>query len=93
MIILLKRLRFVTICGLFIPFSVFTSSIWLATSVILSMIGYIMIPFEYVITGNTTWCDKMMDFFWFYLPKFYDKQSELFFKYIHPNNDSKVKSE
>ena len=52
-----------------------------------------MIPFEYVITGNTTWCDKMMDFFWFYLPKFYDKQSELFFKYIHPNNDSKVKSE
>jgi hypothetical protein len=79
MIEALKRFRFVVACGLFIPFSVITCCVWLSSSITLSIIGYLMIPIEYIITGNTTWCDKMMDFCWIYLPKLYDERTELFF--------------
>lgn len=93
MIELVKRLRFVVVCVFFIPFSAITCSVWLGISITTSIAGYFIIPFEYVITGDTKWCEKMMDFFWIYLPKFYDAQTELFFKSIHPkNNYDKVKS-
>jgi hypothetical protein len=87
MIKILKRLKFVAICGLFIPFSTITSLIWLGISLTSSIIGYVTIPIEYIITGDTEWCEKLMDFFWKYLPKLYNKRTELFFKFIHPENN------
>lgn len=94
MITILKRLRFVTICGLFIPFSVITCLIWVSTSILISIVGYTIIPIEYIITGDTEWSEKMMNFFWIYLPKLYDKRTTLFFKFIHPeNNNYQDKSE
>ena len=94
MIEALKRFRFVVACGLFIPFSVITCSVWWMSSITLSIIGYTMIPVEYIITGDVKWCENIMDFFWIYLPKLYDKRTILFFKSIHPkNNYDEVKSE
>ena len=94
MIEALKRFRFVVVCGLFVPFSAITCCVWLSSSITLSIIGYVMIPIEYITTGDVKWCENMMDFFWIYLPKLYDERTELFFKYIHPkNNYDEVKSE
>ena len=94
MIKVLKRLIFVASCGVFIPFSVVNYSIWLATSIFSSIIVYPIIPIEYIITGDTKWCEESMFFFWNYLPKLYDERTELFFKFIHPENNSyEVKSE
>ena len=94
MIEALKRFRFVVVCGLFIPFSAITSCVWLSSSITLSIIGYALIPVEYIITGDTKWCENIMDYFWIYLPKLYDERTELFFKFIHPENNSyEVKSE
>lgn len=90
----LKRVKFVVVCGLFIPFSAITYFVWLVSSITSSIIAYAMIPVEYIITGDIEWCEKIMDFFWIYLPIFYDKRTELFFKSIHPkNNYDEVKSE
>jgi hypothetical protein len=79
MIEALKRFRFVVACGLFIPFSVITCCVWLSSSITLSIIGYALIPVEYIITGDTKWYEKSMDYFWLYLPKLYDEKTELFF--------------
>lgn len=87
MIRILKRIGFVVACGLFIPFSTFTASIWLVTSLTSSIIGYLMIPFEYVFTGDTKICERLMDFFWYHFPKLYDERTKLFFNFIHPEND------
>ena len=78
MIEVLKRLRFVVVCGLFIPFSAITCCVWLSSSITLSIIGYVMIPIEYITTGDVKWCENMMDFFWIYLPKLYDKELNYF---------------
>jgi hypothetical protein len=91
MIRVLKQFGFVITCGLFIPFSALMSSIWITMSVTSSTIGYIMIPVEYILTGHTKYCNRLMNYFWYHLPKLYDDQIELFFKFIHPDNEIKFK--
>lgn len=80
----LKRLRYLVVCGLYIPFSAVTGLVWFSTGTLVSYVSLIYLPFEYVITGEDNFSSSLIFFWWNKLPIMYEKQSKYFFNSIHP---------
>ena len=80
----LKRLRYLVVCGLYIPFLAVTGLVWISTGTFVSYISLIYLPFEYIITGEDEFSSSLMFFLWYKLPIMYEKQIKYFFNSIHP---------
>ena len=80
----LIRLRYLVVCGLYIPFFAVTCLVWISTCTLISCVNIIYLPFEYIITGEDEFSSSLMFFLWYKLPIMYEKQIKYFFNSIHP---------
>lgn len=85
MIKILKRIRFIFSIALYIPISLVSGIIWLASSIVVTIINsLIIIPIEYIITGDIKFGKKIHNNLFKSFPEYYDQASYDFFREIYP---------
>lgn len=85
MIKILKRIRFVCVAGLYIPYSLVAGSIWLISVVSINVLSLLIMPIEYIITGDTKNIDSCISYIFDDFPKKHDEMVRKFYESIHPD--------